>query len=149
MPRLSQRGEQRAPQRNMRIRTAANRYDIDLSLKPAGMDYAWKRANLMGMEDTENLVNSEANGWNPVPAERHPEITGSRHYKNAEIKIGGLVLYERPKEISEEARELDRFAADQQVAAQLQRLKLSGHRAAGRGVKKEVVRMENTVLDDA
>lgn len=147
MPRIAQRAVQRAPQR-VHIRTAANRYDLDMSRKPDGMDYAWKRATLMGQEDTENLVNTEANGWTPVPVERHPEVTGSRHYKGSEIKIGGLVLYERPIETSEEARELDSFAAQQQVAAQLQRLKIAGHRAGGRGVKREVVRIENAIADD-
>jgi hypothetical protein len=130
----AQRSEQRIPQRLI-IRTGSNRFEFDRSLVPTGMHYEWKRATLYGQEDTENLVNLEQNGWACVPPDRHPELSGRRATVNGEIRRGGLVLMERPMEITEEARDLDTFAARNQVATQIQRLGLEGKRAAGKGIK--------------
>jgi hypothetical protein len=133
-PRPPQRSEQRLRQ-GVNLRTSLNRYEYDRSKIPAGMTYEWKRKTVFGQEDTENLVNLEANGWEPVPAERHPELSGRRAQVGTQIVRGGLILMERPVEITEEARELDTFAARHQVAQQIQRLGLEGKRAAGRGLK--------------
>lgn len=133
-PRAAQRSEQRVPQR-LTLRTGSNRYDFDRSVIPSGMTYEWKRKTLFGQDDTENMINLEHNGWTPVPAERHPELSGRRAATGSEIVRGGLILMERPDEITEEARELDTFAARHQVAAQVQRLGLEGKRAAGKGFK--------------
>jgi len=143
-----QRSEQRVPQRIL-IRTPGNRYDFDRSRIPPGMDYGWKRKSFMGFEDIEHMVNLEANGWTPVPPERHPELTGSRLQKGAEIVRGGLMLMERPAEISEDARELDGAFARQQVADHMKRLGLAGHRASGHGLKTHYERPPDVnVVDD-
>lgn len=129
-----QRSEQRVPQRLV-LRTGSNRFEFDRSMIPSGQTYEWKRKSVFGQEDHENLVNLEQNGWTPVPADRHPELSGRRAIAGAEICRGGLILMERPNEITEEARELDNFAAKHQVAAQVQRLGLEGKRVAGKGIK--------------
>lgn len=134
MARAMQRSEQRAPQ-GVVIRTALNRFDFDRRRIPPGMTYEWKRKNVLGKEDTEHLINLESNGWTAVPPERHPELAGRRTV-GEEIVKGDMVLMERPEEITEEARELDKFAAGFQYASQLQRLGLQGHRAAGKGVRR-------------
>lgn len=133
-PRPAQRSDQREPQRFI-LRTGSNRFEFDQSCIPGGMTYEWKRATIFGQEDTENLINLDQNGWSPVPAERHPELMGRRAVAGGEIRRGGLVLMERAQEITEEARDLDTFAARNQVATQVQRLGLEGKRAAGRGIK--------------
>lgn len=133
-PRAPQRSEQRVPQRLV-LRTGSNRFDFDRSIIPTGMTYEWKRKTVFGQEDTENLINLEQNGWNSVPADRHPELMGRRATAGGEICRGGLLLMERPAEITDEARELDTFAARHQVAAQVQRLGLEGKRAAGKGIR--------------
>jgi hypothetical protein len=92
----------------------------------------------MGAENVEHMINLEANGWTPVPAERHPELSGKRLAAGSAIERGGEMLMERPIEITEEARELDGFAAKNQVASQMQRLGLNGMRAAGKGVKRVI-----------
>ena len=51
-----------------------------------------------------------------------------------EIVRGGLVLMERPKEITAIVKDEDEFQARAQVSTQMQRLRLSGARAAGRGI---------------
>jgi hypothetical protein len=133
-PRAPQRSEQRVAQRFV-LRTGSNRFEFDLTLRPQGMTYEWKRKTIFGQEDQENLINLEQNGWEPVPSERHPELSGRRAVAGAEIVRGGLVLMERPEEITDEARDMDTFAARHQVAAQVQRLGLEGKRAAGKGFK--------------
>lgn len=132
--RPAQRSEQRVGQRLV-MRTGSNRFEFDRSLIPNGMTYEFKRFSMFGQEDKEHLVDLEQNGWTPVPAERHPELSGRRAVAGADIVRGGLMLMERPTEITDEARELDTFAARHQVAAQVQRLGLEGKRAAGKGFK--------------
>jgi hypothetical protein len=133
-PRAAQRSEQRVPQRFI-LRTGSNRFDFDQNVIPNGQTYEWKRKTMFGQEDQENLINLEQNGWTPVPADRHPELMGRRAVAGAEICRGGLVLMERPTEITDEARDLDTFAARNQVATQVQRLGLEGRRSAGKGIK--------------
>jgi hypothetical protein len=130
-----QRSQQRVQQRPLVIRTGSNRFEFDRDMIPGGMCYEWKRKTMFGAEDVENLINLDQNGWVPVPADRHPELMGRRATVGGEIVRGGLILMERPEEISEEARELDTFAARSQVAQQIQRLGLEGKRAAGKGIK--------------
>jgi hypothetical protein len=134
LQRSDQRSEQR-PRQRLQIRTPGNRFDIDQSRIPQGMAYEWKRKNFMGAEDIEHLVNLDANGWTAVPAERHPELSGTRLQSGSEIVRGGLMLMERPVEITEEARELDGFAAKNAVASQVQRLGLSARTVKG-GIKR-------------
>ncbi len=83
-----QRSEQRAVQR-LSIRTPGNRFDLDESRIPPGMHYEWKRKTFLGREDVEHLVNLDANGWSPVPAERHPELSGTRLQSGSEVVRGG------------------------------------------------------------
>lgn len=131
-----QRSEQRTPQRvRPMIRTSLNRYQLDDRRIPSGMTYEWKRKSVLGQEDVESQINYEFNGWTAVPPERHPELMGSRATAAQEIVRGGLVLMERPREVTDEARDLDEFAARNQVAAQMQRLKLEGKRSAGKGIR--------------
>lgn len=132
-----QRSAQRTPQRGIVIASAGNRFDVDMGKIPPGMTYEWKAQTVMGFELTEQQIMQEANGWVPVPPERHPELTGSRMAKDTKaIKRGGQILMERPKEITEESRNMDTFAARYAVASQLQKLKLTGHRAGGKGIKR-------------
>jgi hypothetical protein len=132
--RPAQRSEQRVGQR-MIMRTGSNRFEFNRDLIPQGMSYEWKRCTLYGQEDTEHLVDLEQNGWEPVPSERHPELSGRRAVAGSKNVRGGLMLMERPIEITDEARDLDTFAARHQVAAQVQRLGLEGKRAAGKGIR--------------
>lgn len=130
-----QRSDQRTPQRMPVIRTSLNRFDVDVSKIPEGMGYEWKRRTIVGMEDTEGLINCEANGWTAVPPERHPELTGSRASNARTIERGGLVLMERPKQITEQVIDMQEFDARNAIANQMRRLQIGGHRAAGRGIR--------------
>lgn len=146
--RTAQRSAQRTPQRRITIATAGNRFDVDESRIPGGMTYAWRRKTIGGQEDIEHQIMLEANGWLPVPPERHPELSGSRFVKGEEIVRGGLCLMEQPKEITEEAIALDRFAAGHAVTSQLQRLNLIGRkRGEGARYKREIGPPPNAIDD--
>ena len=112
------------PNQRLVIRTAENRYgdDYDFANRPDGMDYGWKVVTVNGKPATEQMRAWKANGWKPVPAGRHPEFSGESPDSQAEIERGGLVLCERPMEISQEARQMETAAAKDQVRTQLDRL---------------------------
>ena len=132
----TQRSQQRAPQRVI-IRTAENRYLVDESRVPDGMSYEWKRTAVLGVEDDEHQTNLQNNGWTPVPASRHPELAGLKAGKDAVIVRGGLMLMERPKDLTDEAHRSDKRRADEQLTTQLKRVGQES-RAAGAGSATEV-----------
>ena len=144
----SQRAPQRAPQRQpmrRRIVTDTNMFDLDLSLKPEGYAYAWRRVSIAGQEDTRRQIVSEANGWTPVPASRHPELTGSRG-GDEPIILGGQMLMEIPKEWEAEMRSIDEFSARYTLEETMQRLNGNERkRGAGKGVTRHTARISELV----
>lgn len=126
------RAPQRAPQRRM-IFNPANRFDFDKSKIPPTMSYVWRRMSLAGQEDSENMIMADMNGWTPVPANRHPELSGRHATEKEAIVRGGLMLMEQPKEYAEESRELDNFEARNHLEEQIQRLGLQARRNGVKG----------------
>lgn len=92
-----------------------NKFHVDPAIIPSGMDYQWNAVELLGMPQRHRRVGFEANGWEAVPASRHDGLFMPAGY-NGEINIEGLVLMERPMELSEEARQEDFQRAVRQVA---------------------------------
>lgn len=88
---------------------------------PAGWTYEWKRKTILGQEDPAYQVALLRMGWEPVPTSRHPEMMpGNGSYATIERK--GMVLMERPTELVEEARMIERRKASNQVRAKEQQL---------------------------
>jgi hypothetical protein len=133
--RAPQRTPQRPPQRR-HIYTGENRFNVDRSRIPPESAYAWKRVTIGGMEDTENQVMCEMNGWTPVPASRHPELMGTRVAPDAPIIRGGQMLMEQPKEWEKESRSIDEFAARQTLEEQVQRYGLAAKKSGARGISR-------------
>lgn len=77
---------------------------------PEGWDYQWKLKSVMNQDDIDRIRQNEMNGWMPVPVSRHPELM-PRDWVGNTIEVGGLVLSERPKVFTDEAREDERRAA--------------------------------------
>ena len=90
-----------------------DRFYIDPRSIPAGWSYEWKRVALVGKADPAYEVNLSRGGWEPVPASRHPELMPKGDYST--IEIDGMMLYERPLEITEDARNKEKKRARQQV----------------------------------
>lgn len=81
---------------------------------PDGWTYEWKRKITAGAEDPAYQVSLARMGWEPVPADRHPHMMPSNG-KFAVIERKGMILMERPKELSDEARMIELKKARQQV----------------------------------
>jgi hypothetical protein len=88
---------------------------------PAGWDYQWKTRTIYNQEDPSYQVELIRNGWEPVPLDRHPEMM-PRGWSGKTIEIGGLVLMERPKVLTDEARLRENRAAFEAVRAKEQQL---------------------------
>lgn len=88
---------------------------------PPGWDYEWKRETVMGQEDPAYQVAIAHAGWEPVPASRHPEMM-PKGWSQETIKRKGLILCERPKEISDAARQRELRNARNQLQIKKQQL---------------------------
>lgn len=83
---------------------------------PDGWTYEWKRRTIHGQEDPAYQVALARTGWEPVPARRHPEMMPGG-WKGETIERKGMVLMQRPAEITARVEELDRRKARNQVRA--------------------------------
>ena len=89
---------------------------IDRTIIPEGWDYEWKMQFVMGKEEPAYAVGLRRKGWEPVPASRHPELM-PRDSQDAFITRKGMVLMERPMELTIEARAIEARRARLQVRA--------------------------------
>ena len=75
---------------------------------PAGYKHRWIRSALRGEDDKMNVNAKLREGWEPVRAEDHPEITmvavENERFKD-NVVIGGLMLCKAPSELPEERNE--------------------------------------------
>jgi hypothetical protein len=86
---------------------------------PEGWSYEWKRHLLLGAEDPSYNVSLAREGWEPVPVNRdnmHRAMM-PMNWTGAYIERKGQILMERPTEIVEEIRAMDRRRARDQVRA--------------------------------
>jgi hypothetical protein len=70
-----------------------------------GYDFHWVRVSTQGQIDATNVSSKLREGWEPVKASDHPEITlvtiENERFKD-NVVIGGLLLCKAPKELKEE-----------------------------------------------
>ena len=84
-----------------------------------GYDFHWVRISTQGQVDATNVSSKLREGWEPVKAVDHPEITmvtveNERFADN--VVIGGLMLCKAPKELVQERNEY----YDTQTKSQMQ-----------------------------
>jgi hypothetical protein len=94
---------------------SSDRFHIDPSAIPAGTSYEWKRHKLLGASDPAYDVENREQGWEPVDVSRHPNFMPDGH--QGAIIRDGLILMERPMELTREAQEEDRVNALSAVRA--------------------------------
>lgn len=89
---------------------------------PDGWSYEWKRRTIYNKEDPSYAVELLRQGWEPVPLSRHPEMM-PRGWNGTTIEVEGLVLMERPKVLTEQARARDARNARDHVRTKEQQLR--------------------------
>ena len=85
-----------------------------------GYDFKWVRVSTQGTVDDTNVSSKLREGWEPVKADDHPEITmvtvENERFKD-NVVIGGLMLCKAPKELSEERNEYYEHQTDAQITS--------------------------------
>ena len=88
--------------------------------KKDGWRYRWIRTSTLNNTDNTNVSSKFRQGWEPVRAEEHPEITVLRD-RNSDFKdnieVGGLLLCKAPDELMAERDEYYRETAQNQMAS--------------------------------
>jgi|TARA_B100001175_G_scaffold289359_1_gene273075 hypothetical protein len=84
----------------------------------AGYAYRWIRTSNQGQIDPTNVSSKLREGWEPVKATDHPEITlvtiENENFKDNVI-IGGLMLCKAPQELVEERTDYYKQQTDNQI----------------------------------
>jgi len=88
---------------------------IDPRIIPEGWDYNWKRESIAGQIDDDHLIEMRMAGWEPVDSKRHPEMMPIGY--TGPIRKKGMILMERPLEITRMAQEREVSTAREVVAA--------------------------------
>lgn len=89
-----------------------------------GRTIEWKRHTVLGQEDPAYSVDLRRWGWEPVHSHQMPGIM-PKGYKGAIIR-DGLMLYERPEELTREARAEESIAARERIAMNRRKLSSAG-----------------------
>jgi hypothetical protein len=92
----------------------ADEFYINPAIIPEGWSYEWKLFSILNEEQSSYQVTLARTGWEPVPADRHPELM-PRGTKEKTVMRRGMQLMERPLEITMEARQIEREKARRQV----------------------------------
>jgi hypothetical protein len=88
----------------------SDEFYIPPAIIPQGWDYEWKRKFVVGWEDTSHQMQVLHTGWEPVPTDRHPEMM-PKGTKLTSIERKGMVLMERPLEITQRIKAAEQKAA--------------------------------------
>lgn len=87
---------------------------IDPTDIPPGWSYEWKRHTVAGAEDPSYAVSLARKGWEPVPVDRLPHLMPASS-KDQYVTRKGMILMERPAELTDEARNIEERRARLQV----------------------------------
>jgi hypothetical protein len=88
--------------------------------KKDGWRYRWVRTSTLNSMDNTNVSSKFRQGWEPVSAAEHPEITVLRDRKSDfkdNIEVGGLLLCKAPEETMAERDAYYRESAETQMSS--------------------------------
>lgn len=103
---------------------AKDKFAIPDEFRQVGTSYEWKRASVYGKEDYGHIIEMREQGWEPVDAKMMPGFM--RDDYDGPVIRDGLILMERPQELTDEARAEDRLDAKNQVRIKEAQLVESG-----------------------
>lgn len=98
---------------------------IDSSIVPDGWSYEWKTKFIFNQEQQSSMMAYRQGGWEEVPTSRHPNMMPLGSEEPFIIRKG-MVLMERPSEITAEARQREARKAAQQVSGKEAQLNSAG-----------------------
>ena len=117
---------------------------------PPDVSVEWKRHTVTGAEDPFYLARMREQGWEPVDPRVHTDwVPLPPSYDAPNVIKDGLILMERPMELTQEANDESRAAAKQQVREAEQRLGLTPNNQLTRdhdGVRPRVSKEWNRPL---
>lgn len=117
-----------------------NPFELPTEQIPDGSSYEWKRWSNVGAQDPFYIASMRDQGWEPVDPKRHPNWVPPG-YNDPYILKGGMILMERPIELTNEAKAEAEAAARAQVAFQEQRIGLTPKDTLSRDlVKPKIVK---------
>ena len=109
-------GRKRTRSKNAML--VSNPHYLPIEEIPEGLSYEWKRYAVVGEEDQFYLAEMRRQGWEPVHPSAHPNWV-PKGYDKPNIVRGGLILMERPIELTKEARaETDSLTIQRQREAE-------------------------------
>jgi len=112
-----------APRKRVRKHKGGQYHDkfyVDPATIPEGSSYEWKTHSVYNKVDPGYQIQLREQGWEPVDPRRHPELIAEGH--KGPIIRDGLMLCERPIELTREAMEEDNHAARAAVRAKEQQM---------------------------
>lgn len=92
---------------------AVDRFAIPLEEIPPGTSYEWKRKTVLNAGDPAYDVLMREQGWLPVDVKRHPDFMPPG-WQGA-IERDGMILMERPQQLTDEARQEEQANARMMV----------------------------------
>lgn len=98
-----------------------DKFYIDPKIIPDGWSYEWKTFTVLGKENPSYQVAMAHKGWEAVPRSRHPHLMPINHHGET-IEREGMVLMERPLEITQDAKARDLRTARAQVRGKEEQL---------------------------
>lgn len=91
-------------------------FAVASTVQPPGWIYEWKRYSIYNEEQKGYQAQLKMNGhWTPVQHETHPGVFGSTNASGA-IIYEGQILMERPREVHQHFKDLEKQRADQKIS---------------------------------
>lgn len=112
------KGAARTRRRN--VGSSGDRFHVPSHLIPEGSSVEWKRHTVWGKDDQAYDMSLLEAGWLPVQADQIPGLM--REGYAGPVTRDGLMLYERPVELTDEARREDLQNARTQMRAKEEQL---------------------------
>lgn len=125
--------------------TVYDKFYIDPRDIPDGWDYNWKRYETLGMKDGSYEVELAQAGWEPVDSARHPHMMPMNH--KGPIIREGMILMERPAEISNRAKFMELQEAKRVVSEKERALGMTPSGTFERDSRRQVVRKEYVPME--
>jgi hypothetical protein len=113
---------------------STNRFDIPQAWRKPGWDYQWWTVSVLGLQvDGSSILEAHDGGWRPVLGNTMPKLMTPGADPNAPIERYGQRLFTRPMRLTQEARQEEYGAAQEQQRDRM-RAAAEGHTEGGDGV---------------